>query len=135
MIQYTYFPKKDSMGIQYHYANDIEIEIKRIAEKLGLDHLNFDLIKCVRSSGSKSRYTLARCHTMSRIFQKALGIKPHYIIEVISENFDKLPKEEQIKTLIHELLHIPKAMGGGFRHHDYVNTRTINELYNKYVYK
>jgi predicted metallopeptidase len=52
-----------------------------------------------------------------------------YAIEVISERFDKMPEEDQIKTLIHELMHIPKNFGGGFRQHDFVQRKNVDILY------
>ena len=118
--------------IKYYSAPDIEDQIKGIASKLSLVHIDFDRVSCIRSIGSKSRRTIARCHAMSRIFQIALNMKSQYAIEIISENFDKLPEEEKTKTLIHELLHIPKSLGGGFRHHDFVNNRTVDQLYQRY---
>ena len=66
---------------------------------------------------SKSKRTVARIHGLSKIMQKAMRIKAFYVIEIISENFDKLDREEKIKTLIHETMHIPKNFGGGFRNH------------------
>lgn len=57
-------------------------------------------------------------------------MKSHYAIEVISERFDDLPAAEQEKVLIHELLHIPKSFGGGFRHHkDWVTKRRVDQLH------
>ena len=41
--------------------------------------------------------------------------------------------EEKVKTLIHELMHIPKAFGGGFRHHDVVNRKNVENLYKRYA--
>ena len=76
---------------------------------------------------------MARCHALSRIWQKALNIKAVYIIEVISERFDKFSEEEKTKTLIHELMHIPKSFGGGFIHHNMVNERNIDKLYKMLV--
>ena len=64
--------------------------------------------------------------------QNALGIKAHYVIEVISENFDSMKEDEQTKTIIHELMHIPKGMKGGFRHHDFVCQRNVEAMYRKY---
>ena len=46
-----------------------------------------------------------------------------------------MSEEDQMKTLVHELLHIPKAFGGGFRHHDFVQRRTIDKFYRMYKEK
>ncbi|MBI4162438.1 MAG: metallopeptidase [Candidatus Aenigmarchaeota archaeon] len=118
------------MGIKYEPAPDIESVSKIIADKLSINH-DFSRVRFIRSRGSKSRRTLARCHALPRIMQKALDVNAHYVIEVISENFDELGKEEKIKTIIHELMHIPKSMGGGFRHHDYVCRKNIDILYKR----
>ncbi len=105
--------------------------VNEISNKLELGH-DISRVKCIVSTGSKSRRTLARCHTISKAVQTALGIRSHYIIEVISENFNKLSHEEKIKTLIHELMHIPKAFGGGFKGHHYVNRRSVEKMYENY---
>ena len=120
-------------SIKYYKAPDIEGEILSIVNHIGLEHVDISRVVCVRSFGSKSRNTIARCHSVSRIIQESLGLKSHYIIEIISEVFDKLSEEEKIKTLIHELLHIPKSFGGGFRHHDFVNRKTVDGIYKKYL--
>jgi predicted metallopeptidase len=120
------------MGIRYERAPDIEDRVFDIVRKLGMGHVNLARVSCIRSRGSSSRYVLARCHTLTRIFQHALGIKAHYIIEVISERFDSLTREEQTRTLIHELMHIPRTFGGGFKHHDLVNRRSVEMMYRRY---
>ena|SRR3989338_3971049 len=117
--------------IKYYKAEDIEGLVREISYKLDIPH-DLSRVICIRSMGSKSRHTLARCHTMSKAIQTGLGIKAHYIIEVISENFDKLVREDKIKTLIHELMHIPKAFGGGFKGHGYVNKRSVEQMYQSY---
>ncbi len=116
------------MAIKYHHAPDIEERARAIARKTGMQH-DFSRIKFVRSTGSKATRTLARCYAMPRVLQAALGMKAHYVIEVISEQFDKISEEQKTKTIIHELLHVPKSMGGGFRHHDYVCSRNIEQIY------
>ena len=121
------------MPIKYFKAPDVETEILNLVNKLDLNHVDLSRIVCIRSFGSKSRRIVARCHTTSKIIQVSLGIGAHYIIEIISEQYDKLPKEEKIKTLIHELMHIPKSFGGGFRHHDYVCRRNVDRLYKDYA--
>ena len=66
--------------------------------------------------------------------QLGMGLtKGFYVIEVISRRFDRLSDEEQTKVLIHELMHIPKSFGGGFRHHDYVCERNIEREYQRYM--
>lgn len=119
--------------IQYESAPDLDMQVREIVGKLSLEHIDFSRVFCVRSKGSKSRRILARCHVLPRVMQKALGIRAHYVIEIVTENFEKLSEEERVKTLIHELLHIPKAFGGGFRHHrTHVNRRTVDEMYQAY---
>ena len=44
--------------------------------------------------------------------QKAMNVQAFYALEFISERFDRLDKEEQIKVIIHELMHIPATFGG-----------------------
>ena len=122
----------------YHrvsYTRDPEMEehARRIAGVLRMDHVDHTRVAIVRSTGTRSRRILARCHAPPRIFQNALGIEAHYIIEVLSENFDRLSPEDKLKTLIHELMHIPKSFAGGFRHHNVVNRRTVEMAYRKYI--
>jgi predicted metallopeptidase len=117
--------------IKYRSAPDIQARVESIATKLGFRH-PANRIVCVRSTGSASRHVLARCHALPRIMQFALASEAHYVIEVISEKFDKLSEEEQDKTLIHELMHIPKSFGGGFIYHNVVNRSNVDVMYKKY---
>ena len=117
------------------YEADYEITniTKDIITKLNLNHIKNDNIFCVRSHGSKSRRTVARIHGLSRIMQKVMNIKAVYVIEIISENFDKLSHEEKIKTIIHEIMHIPHNFGGGFRgHRNFVNKKSVDKAYEIY---
>jgi predicted metallopeptidase len=119
--------------VEYLSAPEIDREIARIVSLLGFDHLDPGRIRTVRSRGTQSRRTLARCHALPKALQTGLGIPAHYVIELLSENFDPLPESEKTKTLIHELLHIPATFGGGFRNHDYVRANRVNRLYEKYL--
>jgi len=66
--------------------------------------------------------------------QVALKQKPHYIIEILSERFDRLSREDQTKVLIHEVLHIPHCFGGGFRaHKPYVTRAKVEKMYREFV--
>ena len=90
-------------------------------------------VKCFRGYGSSSRNTIARCHALGKIMQKAIGIEAYYVLEFLSEKFDRLDKKEQMKIIIHELMHIPKTFGGGFKHHDHVSDENIDLHYNTYI--
>ena len=117
--------------MKYYPAYDLEIAMKDIVRKLEMKHVQEDRIACFRSRGSCARGVIARCHGLSKIQQLGLRADPFYVIEIISETFDKLSEEEKVKTLIHELMHIPHNFGGGFRHHNFVNRKSVNELYKK----
>ena len=97
--------------IEYHLAQDIDFRVKEILWKLKLTHIDETRLVCLRSKGSASRRVIARCHGLSRIMQLALNKEPHYVIEILSEMFDRLNQEDQTKVLIHEILHIPHSFG------------------------
>ncbi|MEK6914655.1 MAG: putative metallopeptidase [Nanoarchaeota archaeon] len=120
------------MPIKYEFAPDIQESVNELALLL-FSHVKIDSVVCLRSHESSSRGTIARCHALGKAMQLALGRKGFYVIEVLSKRFDKLSKTDQTKTLIHELMHIPKSFGGGFRHHDYVCNKNIELQYEKYI--
>jgi predicted metallopeptidase len=104
-----------------------------ITRVLGMEHVRLSGVYAIRSRGSGSSRTLARCHALSKIWQLALGINAVYLIEVIHERFEKMSREEQDKVLIHELMHIPMSFGGGFKHHDFVTGRNVEKIYKRYI--
>jgi len=104
--------------------------IARLVESLDLSHIDPSRIHCVRSVGARTR-AIARIYGLPRPWIVA-GCEPGYVIEVVSEKFDALPCEEKIKTLIHELLHIPRGFSGGLRPHGrLVNGRRVYQLYRR----
>ena len=123
------------MSIKYHEALDIKEKVRKIVEIMDLKYVNINRVFFIRSHESSSRNIIARCHALPKILQQVLEIEPAYVIEILSEKFDKMSEEDQVKTLIHELLHIPKSFGGGFRHHDFVQRRTIDKFYKMYKEK
>ncbi|MEE9501920.1 MAG: putative metallopeptidase [Candidatus Aminicenantaceae bacterium] len=127
-------PKKKKKNIRYEIADDIQERFANIVRTLNLDHIDLDKVVCVRSYGSSTKRVVARCHGMSKVLQIAMRIKAFYVLEFLSERFDKLGDKEQEKTIIHELMHIPKNFGGGFRHHNLVsneNIKSMQKLYRK----
>jgi predicted metallopeptidase len=120
--------------IEYHLAEDIDVRVKEILRKLKMTHIDETRVICLRSKGSGSRRVIARCHGLSRVMQLALNKKPHYAIEVLSERFDQLNREDQTKVLIHEILHIPHSFGGGFRSHKpFVTRAKVQRIYDQFI--
>lgn len=118
------------MYFRYERAPDVTDLLSGIIDKLGFSHIPKRRVYCYRSHGSKARNTIARVHSLPKIWQQALSEPAYYAIEVLAEQYDPLPFEEKEKTLIHELLHIPNSFGGGFRYHkNWVTRRRVEALY------
>ncbi|MEM5792906.1 MAG: putative metallopeptidase [Candidatus Aenigmatarchaeota archaeon] len=121
--------------MKFERAYDIQVKLNRILSVLEPSHIDRKRIICMRSFGSKSK-AIARIWSMPRIWQKALGIKSHYVIEVISERFDKLNEEEKEKVLIHEMMHIPKTFSGALVPHrcfgKRIDNRSVEKIYQEY---
>jgi predicted metallopeptidase len=118
------------------YQEDPQIlDIARdVVSKLKLSHVDMDNIVILRSHGSKSRRTLARIHGLPKIMQLAMKRKALYVIEIISETFDRQSRDDQVKTVIHELMHIPHGFGGGFRNHrNYVTRKNVDMAFQEYM--
>lgn len=120
--------------MKYEYAEDLQ-KIAEDISKTVFPHIILERVKCFRSYGSSTRGTIARCHALGKIMQKAIGVEAYYALEFLCPRFDKMNKEEQMKTIIHELMHIPQTFGGGFRHHDHVTEKNVNLYYKTYLAK
>jgi len=118
------------MQFRYERAPDVSELLGSIVDRLGFTHVPKNRVYCYRSYGSKATNTIARVHSLPRIWQQALSEPAYYAVEVLAEQYDQLSIYEKEKTLIHELLHIPRTFGGGFRHHkDWVTRRRVEELH------
>jgi predicted metallopeptidase len=121
------------MSIKYYEAPDIKRLIDTIVTELEFIHINPKYVYCFRSRGSKSKRTIARVHSLEKLWQLAMKTHPRYLIEVIAERYDKLSQTDKEKVLIHELLHIPKGFSGGFRpHKGYINRKSIDKLHKRF---
>lgn len=121
--------------MEWKSAPDIKREIAEITNYLPFSHLNLKRVICFRSFGSTS-HARARIWSFPRVWQLALATPATYIIEVISEKFDKLSQDEQKKILIHELLHIPRNFSGSLLPHrgrgKGINRHTVEKLFREY---
>ena len=118
--------------MRYEFAEDLQKTAEEISVML-FPHIDLKNIKCYRSYGTSSKGTIARCHALNKIMQKAIGIKAIYVLEFLAERFEKMDSEEKLKVIIHELMHIPKSFGGGFKFHDVVTERNVNKCYQEWV--
>lgn len=117
--------------MRYSLAPDITKQINFLVKNLKLTHIKSKYIHCIRSFDAKTR-AFARIWGMAKLFKEVAGIEPHYIIEVNAKRFDKLNDREKIKTLIHELMHIPKTFSGALlshrgRYHK-INDREVEKI-------
>jgi Predicted metallopeptidase len=120
--------------MQYQIAKDVKEKVDQLINQLKMDYIDEKRIYCIRSFDAKTR-AIARIWGMSRLFAEVCGIKPCYIIEVNNKRFDKLSERDKIKTLIHELLHIPKTFSGALLSHrgryHRINDKAIENILKK----
>ena len=117
--------------MKYEKAPEIKKQIEILVERLNFDYIKTKNIHCIRSFDAKTR-AYARIWGMAKLFSEVAGLEPNYIIEVNAKKFDKLPEREKIKTLIHELMRIPKTFSGALlshrgRYHK-INDREVEKI-------
>lgn len=130
--------RKPRKPIEWLEAPDVYKDLEEIIKGLNLSHVYLDRIKVFRSFDSKA-YARARIWAFPRIWQKALNLPAHYIIEVLAEKYDHLSPDDKKRVLIHELMHIPKNFSGSLvshrgRYHR-INHRTVESLFDMYKNK
>jgi len=118
--------------MRYEEAPDLKERMDEIVRVLGMNHIDIERIGCLRGYGSSTRRIIARCHALGKVMQKVMKTKAFYAIEFL-ERFDKMPRHEQDKVIIHELMHVPKTFGGGFRQHDWVCENNVEKLHEKFM--
>ncbi len=105
-----------SNKIDWVSASDVARQVGGLVNSGGIDWVKKERIKCFRSKNANTR-SIARIWGLPRIWQLALREEPLYIIEVISEKYDRLNAREQDKVLLHEMAHIPKNFSGALLPH------------------
>ena len=115
--------------MEWEDAKDIHEDLKHILEHIDLPYIKLERIHAYRTTGAKTK-AYARTWAFPKIFQKALNVESAYVIEVLSQHYDKLDDDKKKKVLIHELLHIPKNFSGALLPHK-TRSRNINSLANQ----
>lgn len=108
--------KKKGKKIEWTAAPDVKKRVNYLLRAIRIDWVNPYNVICFRSNNANTR-AYARIWGLGKIWQLALKLEPHYVIEVISEKFDGLSTVEQDKILLHEITHIPKNFSGSLVPH------------------
>lgn len=104
------------MDIIWQEDKKLKQSLKKTIKEAAVDWVKTSRVFTYRSENAKTR-AYARIWGLSRIWQKALKLKPAYILEVISEKYDRLSDREKSKVLLHEVAHIPKNFSGALVPH------------------
>lgn len=119
--------------------DEIKNRVRYLLEIIDAPWIKLNQVHCVRSTGTNTR-AYARIWGLPNLWQMVLNIKANYIIEVISEKFDKLSQEKKDKVLIHELSHIPKNFSGALLPHNHKGESSFHSklkiwerMYDNYV--
>ncbi|MBU3904689.1 MAG: metallopeptidase [Nanoarchaeota archaeon] len=126
-------------------AIDIKEIIRDLVDGLDMKHIDVNRLVCYRSFKTTTN-AIARIWSLPNLWQKALDVKAHYIIEVVSENYDHLNQTDKEKTILHELCHIPKNFSGSVLNHKrsvfdgkgghkkvMINQKSVDKLYKDYL--
>ncbi len=124
--------------MKFEYAPDVEDLCKRIVSHLDFGHVDVSRIRFMRSQGSKAN-AVARMWSLPKVWQLALNTQPHYVMEVLSNNYDHLDIMEKERTIIHELLHVPKTFSGNLVPHKCfgknIDAHRVEALHREYLAK
>ncbi len=107
---------RKNSSVEWEIAPDIKSRALELVTALQMDWVLFERIFFYRSHDSKAR-AYARTWGLPKLWQRSLEVEPAYIIEVLTEHFDKLDVEKQDKVILHELTHIPRNFSGALVPH------------------
>jgi len=128
--------QKSSKQVNWVPAPDISKRTLKLITDLDMDWFLFERLFFFRSTDSKAR-AYARTWGLPALWQRALGVDPGYIVEVLSEHFDKLSVRDQDKVILHELTHIPHNFSGALVPHTHRKKGSfhnkLDELVERYL--
>ena len=119
-------------SVEWGDAPDVKKKVDLLIDLVGENWIKKKQVVCFRSNNSKAR-AYARIWGLSKVWQKALRTQPHYVIEVLAENFDNLSNDRQAEILLHELAHIPKNFSGSLLPHIRSGKRNFHDRVHELV--
>ena len=82
------------MAIKYHLAPDVKKISEELVRRLGWSQIYLEYVAFIRSFGSSSRRTIARCHALGKAMQIGMDRKKgFYLVEVIYPNYFEIAKQ------------------------------------------
>ncbi|MCL4360683.1 metallopeptidase [Patescibacteria group bacterium] len=116
-------------------APDVEEIGRVILRRVPFDYIDPAKLTFMRSYHATSR-ARARIWSFPKIWQLALVHPPHYVIEVLSEHFDRMSQDDKIRVIIHEFMHIPKNFSGALvphrGRHRRIDMRSVETLFKQF---
>ena len=121
--------------MEIQLAPDVAKLMKSVVKSSLFTQVNPKYVVCMRSIGAKSR-ARARIWSFPKIWQQALKLPAHYVIEVLSHHFDRLSDDDKMRVIIHELMHIPKNFSGALvphrGRHKRIDKRSVETIFRAY---
>src|SRR5260221_11707482 len=110
--------RKKQKKVEWIKDDTIKKRVVRLVVDLGIDWVVPDLVYTFRSYNSASN-AIARIWGLNKVWQMAIDHDPAYVLEVISERFDKLSERQKDEVILHELAHIPRNFSGALMAHSH----------------
>jgi len=114
-------------GLCWLEARDVKDTTLKLIKSSRISWVDTSRLFFIRSHNSNAR-AYARIWGLSRVWQDVLKIKAAYVIEVLSERFDKLSNSQKEEVILHELAHIPKNFSGSLVPHYRSGKRKFKDI-------
>ena len=121
-----------SNKIEWVSAPDVAKRVRFLLATCEITWVKASKLHFIRSYYARTR-AVARIWGLNRVWQMALKEEPSYVIEVISERFDRLGDIDKDKVLLHELTHIPKNFSGALMPHIRRGKRSFHDKVHKLI--
>jgi predicted metallopeptidase len=118
MMKFRRRKRRTNKPVEWIKDENIRERVVRLVIDLEIDWVMPDSIHTFRSYNSNSN-AIARIWGLNKVWQMALESEPKYVIEVISERFDRLPEHAKDEVILHELAHIPRNFSGALMAHSH----------------
>ncbi len=110
--------RKRQKAVEWIKDDSIRERVVRLVVDLEIDWVLPDSIYTFRSYNSSSN-AIARIWGLNKVWQMAIEHEPAYVIEVISERFDRLSERQKDEVILHELAHVPRNFSGALMAHSH----------------